>query len=128
MLALQRGASNLYFANVASSILIPPHSTKIGRILATQPRYRSWRSTSHKRNSDALFEMAAHGRVDWRELKKPTKHDVDRERFRRHRRDELPPRGIPGLQRDRREEGDELEKPHTDTDDYGPLVKEAFSS
>lgn len=34
MLALQRGASNLYFPEVMSSILIPPYSTKIRQILS----------------------------------------------------------------------------------------------
>ena len=33
MLALQRGASNLYFPEVASSILIPPYSSKIFEVL-----------------------------------------------------------------------------------------------
>lgn len=37
MLALQRGASNLYFAEVASSIMIPPFSNKVHRVLR-EPR------------------------------------------------------------------------------------------
>jgi hypothetical protein len=77
---------------------------------------------------DALFEMAAQGRVDWRELKQAyaarmriegVSDGIDETSFRRAE--------YQALQRDRQEEGDELECRTQPIDDYGPLVKEAFS-
>ena len=75
MLALQRGASNLYFPEVSSSILIPPYSSRIREVLA-----KAWaRSVLESALEDgaipdASFKAVAKiGKVDWQELNKPTR-------------------------------------------------------
>jgi hypothetical protein len=128
VLTLQRGASNLYFAEVASSILIPPHSTRIGRILGDPTKIGILKKYEPQDAiPDELFQMAAQGRVDWRELKKAyearkriegVSEGAEETSFRRAE--------YQALQRDRREEGDELECRTQPIADYGPLVKEAF--
>ena len=66
MMALQRGASNLYFPEVASSILIPPYSTQIGQIL------------SNPRNRHALESARVNGKVPESSFQTlASLHDVD---------------------------------------------------
>lgn len=71
MLALQRGASNLYFPDVTSSILIPPFSTRVFAILR-EPRTRdvleSFR-VDHRKTDEALRMLAALRGFDFDTLK-----------------------------------------------------------
>jgi hypothetical protein len=71
MLALQRGASNLYFSEVASSILIPPYSNRVTRLL-DDPRVRQSLTASDGESpaSDEVFAaIATVKRVDATQLK-----------------------------------------------------------
>ena len=72
MLALQRGASNIYFPEVASSILIPPFSTRIGQILS-DPRNKAALESARENGHipDSVFRAVAtiHG-VEFAHLKR----------------------------------------------------------
>ncbi len=71
MLALQRGSSNLYFPDVASSILIPPFSSRIQQILANKTIMEAIESgTENGKIPDTVFiSMASRDKVDPEELK-----------------------------------------------------------
>ena len=64
LVALQRGASNLYFPSVRSSILIPPYSSKLLEIL-NKPKYRrtieSFKTDGKVDSSTFAFIAAAEG-------------------------------------------------------------------
>jgi hypothetical protein len=129
MVALQRGASNIYFPEVASSILIPPHSTRVGKILS-DPNVKEILDVAQAGGSlsDELFKMAARGQVPWQELREayealaqyglPEVGD-DETAFRRAE--------YVALHRDRREESDELACRTQDIDAYAELVQEFLS-
>ena len=57
LLALQRGASNVYFPSTASSILIPPHSSRVAQILE-EPRVKEILD-SERNPDDRVFEVIA---------------------------------------------------------------------
>jgi hypothetical protein len=57
LLALQRGASNVYFPNTTSSILIPPYSSRIAQILS-EPKVRELLD-SERNPDDRAFEFIA---------------------------------------------------------------------
>ncbi len=61
---IQRGASNAYFADIARSILIPPHSTKIHQVLENQKirdLIESWLPDLHR---PSLKVLAEYNRID----------------------------------------------------------------
>lgn len=60
MIALQRGASNVYFPEVASSILIPPYSSRVHRVLRERVVWRALSShTTDGRVPDETFRTVA---------------------------------------------------------------------
>jgi hypothetical protein len=82
MMALQRGASNLYFPDVASSILIPPHSSKVMRLLKDPLVRHSLTPDGVTPASDEVFAaIALVKRVDRDQLKAAfmTQHDIAEE-------------------------------------------------
>lgn len=95
MMALQRGASNLYFPEVNSSILIPPHSRRVTRLL-DDPLVRKSLTAADDvspASDDAFAAIASVKRVDAaqlkaafaerRELDDESAVDVDETEFRR---------------------------------------------
>lgn len=68
MFALQRGASNLYFPEVTSSILIPPFSTRLHRILA-DPQVRRLLDPPATPSDDVFKAVAQMKGVDHLQLK-----------------------------------------------------------
>ena len=83
MLGVQRGASNLYFPEVASSILIPPYSSRIKQIVSNRQVTEALDSARENgRVSDSAFiAVASLHRVDPGQLKDAyfgrAKGDVD---------------------------------------------------
>jgi len=57
LLALQRGASNVYFPNTASSILIPPYSSRVAQILS-EPRVRELLDSEQNPDAQAFKHIA----------------------------------------------------------------------
>ena len=131
MLALQRGASNLYFPQVASSILIPPHSTQIYQVLS-DPRIRDALDSAveNGRVPDASFKTIAKVyKIDTEQLKdayytmsSPIAGEVDSDesayRYAEFR----------ALCQERREPGDMLICRPQDRSSYSSLVKEYFEN
>lgn len=70
MLALQRGASNLYFPEVASSILIPPYSSKIRQLISDRQIIEALESglENGRIPTSAFRAVAKLHRVDARQL------------------------------------------------------------
>ena len=72
MFALQRAASNLYFPEVASSILIPPYSTRVAQILSDPKNIEALESAKENgKIPDSTFRVVAtmHN-VDFSQLKR----------------------------------------------------------
>lgn len=60
MVGLQRGASNVYFPSVASSILIPPYSSKVRQLLANRRKLEALESMRQEGGIPfETFELAA---------------------------------------------------------------------
>lgn len=125
MMALQRGASNLYFPEVASSILIPPHSSRVMRLLHDPLVRRSLTQDGVTPASDEVFAaIALVKRVDADQLKSAfmRQHDVveeggadlDETEFRRTE--------YVALQQPRRERGDWLECCPQPPESYASVV------
>jgi hypothetical protein len=129
MVALQRGASNIYFPEVASSILIPPHSTRVGRLLA-DPDVIGILDEARQADglTDAVFKMAARGQVRWEELKEAYEASSRRGEA-TVGEDETSFRYAEylALRRDRRDENDELACRTQRLEDYTDLMRQLFS-
>jgi hypothetical protein len=126
MMALQRGASNLYFPEVNSSILIPPHSSKVMRLLKDPLVRRSLTADGVTPASDEVFAaIALVKRVDADQLKAAftRQHDIeeggadlDETEFRRTE--------YLALQQPRRERGDWLECSPQPPESYASVVQD----
>lgn len=130
MLALQRGASNLYFPEVMSSILIPPYSTKISQVL------------SDPRNVQAIEAGLENGKIPDSSFRSvAVLHNVDVEQLRRgymemkgeteegSDEDEAAFRNaeFKALQEERRDSRDLLITRPQEVTDYGEIVRESVS-
>lgn len=127
MLALQRGASNLYFPEVNSSILIPPHSSRVMRMLA-DPLVRKSLTASDgvsPASDDAFAAIAAVKRLDVAQLKaafverreleeESAITDVDETEFRRTEYE--------ALRQPRVDPDDELECVPQPVESYDPML------
>lgn len=125
MMALQRGASNLYFPDVGSSILIPPHSSKVMRLLKDPLVRRSLMPDGVTPASDEVFAaIALVKRVDPNQLKAAFKlqHDVAEEGGADLDETEFRITEYLALQQPRRERGDWLECSPQPPDSYAPVV------
>ena len=131
MLGLQRGASNLYFPEVTSSILIPPYSTKLRQIV------------SDRRIMDALEAASKDGVVRESVLVAfATLHDVDPDELREayHAQsdsladdstvDEAAFRHAEylALHQERRDSEDALACRRQDISRYAPIIRDCFAS
>jgi hypothetical protein len=131
MLALQRGASNLYFPEVASSILIPPFSSRIQQLLSNKTSMEMIESgRENGMIPDYVFNMAAKFlKVDPEELTTAylqrieglTGTDaIDEVEFRHAE--------YLALKTERRDSEDALSCRPQDLATYAPLVREYFTS
>ena len=131
VLALQRGASNLYFPQVSSSILIPPFSTKIGQILS-DPRNKTALESVRENGCipDSAFKaVAAFHSVDFEQLKRAfldqsegeqTKSGSDESAFRHAE--------FQALLEERRDTRDGLLTRPQQIDEYGEIVQRNLHS
>jgi hypothetical protein len=134
MLALQRGASNLYFPEVTSSILIPPFSSKLYRILR-EPSV--WETLVERRRSsgsipdDVFATIASIKKVDVEQLKEAFRTiDAGSQGESLTGADETPFRYAEyrALHQERRDQDDLLACRPQDISQYGPLVTEHLSA
>ena len=127
MFVLQRGASNVYFPIVTSSILIPPFSSRVHTVA------KRWEKSLKSSLSDGeiprdMFEIVARQeRVDVEQLiaavvgdESSEESSTDETRFRRAE--------YAALQQERREDSDLLLCRPQDVRSYGELVKDWFTS
>lgn len=131
MLGLQRGASNLYFPEVSSSILIPPYSTKIRQLLSDRRLMKALDDASEEGAvPDAVFNAFAslHG-VDAATLRK-AHTDQKASLAEGTLDDELAYRRAEyaALHDERRDDDDALACRTQDISRYAPIIRDAFSA
>jgi hypothetical protein len=131
MLGLQRGASNLYFPEVASSILIPPYSTKIRQLVSDRRFMDSLRAASEDGEvpDSVLRAFAKLYDVDPDELREAyhaqsdsllDDSTVDEAAFRHAE--------YAALHQERRDNEDALACRRQDISKYAPIVRDFFAN
>jgi hypothetical protein len=133
MIALQRGASNLYFPTVASSILIPPFSSKIHRLIRER---KVWDAlTSSREEGDvpkaAIIAIATIHNVDPGQLEQAFRLRVageDKEIDGVGSETDFRAAEYKALHQERRDKNDLLACRPQDITQYGTVVRELFGS
>lgn len=130
MVALQRGASNLYFPEVDSSILIPPFSTKVHRVLNNPVVREILESSRHEGEieTSALQIIARREGVDAEQLRQALEErsavfeladDISETEYRYAE--------YRALHQERRERDDSLICRPQSLSDYATMIREFFS-
>lgn len=129
MVTLQRGASNVYFPEVTSSILIPPFSGRVMALLSDPEVAEALRQAEEEgeiRDMDFRYVAAGRG-VSWEELK--SAYESRGQATAAGRVDEVSFRfqELSALETDRRVAGDALTCRTQKVESYGPWVRDNFA-